>query len=89
VRILPYVLCKISSLHLSYLVHVSSKGRSGLAWKIWWRQVLSVYIVHPATKWMLNRVKRPWFGLKFFRDVPWVVWLLFYLNHVVLAPAKV
>jgi hypothetical protein len=34
----------------SYLVHVSSKGRSGLAWKIWWRQVLSVCTVHPATK---------------------------------------
>jgi hypothetical protein len=33
----------------SYLVHVSSKGRSSLAWKIWWRQVLSVCTVHLAT----------------------------------------
>jgi F0F1-type ATP synthase membrane subunit c/vacuolar-type H+-ATPase subunit K len=31
----------------------------------------------PATKRMPNRVKRPWFGFKFFRGVPWVVWPLF------------
>jgi hypothetical protein len=56
---------------------VSFKGRSGLAWKIWWRQVLSVYTVHLATIQMPNRVKQPWFGFKLFRGVPWVVWLLF------------
>jgi hypothetical protein len=69
VRFLPYT--------ESYLVHVSSKGRSGLVWKIWWRQVMSICTVQPMTKFMSNRVKQFWFGFKLFRGVPWVVWLLF------------
>jgi hypothetical protein len=56
---------------------VSSKGRLGLVWEIWWRQVSGVDTVHPATKLMSNRVKRFWFGFKFFRGVPWVIYLLF------------
>jgi hypothetical protein len=56
---------------------VSSKGRSGLVWEIWWRQVRVVDTVQPETKLVSTHVKRFWFGFKFFRGVPWVIWLLF------------
>jgi hypothetical protein len=33
----------------------------------------------PVTKPMSNHVKRPRFEFKFFREVPWVIWVLFYI----------
>jgi hypothetical protein len=77
VRISPKILCKISSWHL---------GLASLCkfqWKIYpslqdmWAPSLVCLHCSPATKMMPNHVKRPWFGFKFFRGVPWVIWPLF------------
>jgi hypothetical protein len=77
VRILPNVLCKISSWHL---------GLASLCkfqWKIcprsqdMWAPSLVCLHCSLVTKLMSNHVKRPQFEFKFFKDVPWVIWPLF------------
>jgi hypothetical protein len=77
VQILPYGLCKISSLHLELPSSCEFQGKICLAWEICEHQDGSVGTVHLATKQMPNHVKQPRFGFKLLRGVPWVVWLLF------------
>jgi hypothetical protein len=70
-------LVQISSWHLELASSCEFQG------KIWpsleYMVAPSLVCLHcsPATKKMPNRVKRPWFGFKFFRGVPCVVWPLF------------
>jgi hypothetical protein len=42
-----------------------------------WAPSLVCLHCSPVTKLMSNNVKRPRFEIKFFRDVPWVIWPLF------------
>jgi hypothetical protein len=69
VRISPYGLCKISSLHLGLPSSCKFQGKIGFGYKIWWRQVLSVCTVQPETKHVPTRVKRSWLGFKLFQGV--------------------
>jgi hypothetical protein len=77
VRISPKVFCKISSWHLG--LASSCKFQWKICPSLQDMGAPSLVCLHylPATKMMSNRVKRPWFGFKFFRGVPWVVWPLF------------
>jgi hypothetical protein len=77
VRIFPYDLCKISSLHLELSSSCEFQGEigSGLEDIV----APSLVCLHCSSHDKTNdkRVKQPWFGFKLLRVVPWVVWLLF------------
>jgi hypothetical protein len=77
VRISPKVLCKISSWHLGLASSCKFQGKISPSLEDMGAPSLVCLHCSPATKRMPNRVKRPWFGFKIFRDVPWVVWPLF------------
>jgi hypothetical protein len=77
VRISPKVLCKISSWHLGLASLCKFQGKICPSLEDMGAPSLVCLHCSPATKRMPNHVKWPWFGFKFFRDVPWVVWPLF------------
>jgi hypothetical protein len=76
-RIWPYFLCKISSWHLELASSCEFQGKICPGLQDMWSPSLVCLHCSPATKRMPNHIKRPWFGFKFFRGVPWVVCPLF------------
>jgi hypothetical protein len=70
VRISPYVLCKISSWHLELTSSCEFQGKMCPSLEDMGAPSLVCLHCSPATKRMPNHVKLPWFGFKFFRDVP-------------------
>jgi hypothetical protein len=77
VRILPNVLCKISSWHLGLASLCKFQWKICPSLQDMWEPSLVCLHCSPALKMMSNHVKRPWFDFKFFRDAPWVIWPLF------------
>jgi hypothetical protein len=77
VRISPKVLCKISSWHLGLASLCKFQWKICPSLQDMWAPSIVCLHCSPTTKMMPNHVKRPWFGFKFCRGVPWVIWPLF------------